>query len=167
MFPLILPLLGLVMKVAPSLITALAGPKAGEVATKVATVAQVVTGTTNQQDAAAALEANPNQVSALQAQLAQIALETAQAEAADMANARGREIATHDSTPKVLAYGVTAGFFALLGFMAVHGVPPDSATKDVLNIMLGGLSTGWAAILSYYYGASAIQAIGALRGPRQ
>lgn len=70
----------------------------------------------------------------------------------DLANARGREIATHDWTPKVLAFAVTVGFFGLLIFMALRAVPNES--KDVLNILLGSLGAGWMAVMSYYFGSS-------------
>jgi predicted Na+-dependent transporter len=57
-----------------------------------------------------------------------------------------------DWTPHVLALIVTFGFFALLGYLAVRPVPAES--KDVLNIMLGSLASGWVSIVSYYFGAS-------------
>jgi hypothetical protein len=71
---------------------------------------------------------------------------------ADRASARGREVATKDSTPRLLALGVTLGFFGLLIFMAMRSVPATS--KDVLNILLGSLGAGWVSIMSYYFGSS-------------
>ena len=71
----------------------------------------------------------------------------------DTASARSMETATKDWTPKVLAIGVSAGFFGLLAFMACHEVPPTS--KDLLNIMTGALGTAWATIIAFYFGSSA------------
>ena len=73
--------------------------------------------------------------------------------AGDRANARGREIALRDMTPKVLAVGITLGFFGILAFMLQFEVPPGS--RDVLNIMLGSLGTAWISVVTYYFGSSA------------
>jgi hypothetical protein len=70
----------------------------------------------------------------------------------DRDSARNREIQTKDFTPKVLAFGVTLGFFGLLAYMLKWDVPP--ANKDILNIMLGALGGAWVSIISYYFGSS-------------
>lgn len=72
--------------------------------------------------------------------------------ASDRKSAREREIAVRDNTPKILAYLVTVGFFAVLGYMIIHGLPVVGA--EPLLIMLGSLGTAWTAIVSYYYGSS-------------
>ena len=71
----------------------------------------------------------------------------------DIANARAMQVQTHDSTPKYLAYLITFGFFATLGYLIVYGKPQTGG--DVMLVMVGALGTAWASIVSFYYGSSA------------
>ena len=71
----------------------------------------------------------------------------------DRKSAREREISLKDYTPRILAFGITAGFFGILTWMLKHDVP--QASRDVLNIMLGSLGTAWIAVVTYYFGSSA------------
>ena len=70
----------------------------------------------------------------------------------DIADARDREIHIKDYTPRVLAYGVTIGFFGILAIYT-YGTVPEMNTS-VLNIMLGSLGTAWVSIINYYFGSS-------------
>ncbi len=71
----------------------------------------------------------------------------------DIANARAMQVQTHDSTPRYLAYLITFGFFATLGYLIVYGKP--TAGGDVMLVMVGSLGTAWASIVSFFYGSSA------------
>ena len=73
--------------------------------------------------------------------------------AGDRDSARQREIAVKDFTPSALALFLTSGFFGLLGWMMYESPPP--ASRDILNIMIGSLGTGFITMLSYYFGSSA------------
>jgi hypothetical protein len=73
--------------------------------------------------------------------------------AGDRNSARAREMSVKDWTPCLLACGVTAGFFGLLGWMVAHEAPAGS--RDLLNVMIGTLGTAWVAIIAYYFGSSA------------
>lgn len=72
--------------------------------------------------------------------------------ASDRKSAREREIAVRDNTPKILAYLVTVGFFAVLAYMIIHGLPPTGS--EPLLIMLGSLGTAWASVIAYFFGSS-------------
>jgi hypothetical protein len=89
----------------------------------------------------------------LQKHLADNDIDLERIAAEDRASARAREIAVQDHTPAILAYSVTVGFFATLGFLLWHGKP--EAGGDALLVMLGALGGAWAAIVSYYFGSSA------------
>lgn len=73
--------------------------------------------------------------------------------AGDRDSARNREIQVKDWTPRLLAYGVTVGFFGMLYWMMRHDVPVPN--KDMLNILLGALGSAWIQVVSYYFGSSA------------
>lgn len=55
-------------------------------------------------------------------------------------------------TLKILAYGITIGFFIILGTI-LHGDVPEKG-KEVLLVMLGSLTTAWTGIIGYYFGSS-------------
>lgn len=72
--------------------------------------------------------------------------------AGDRASARGRETEVKDSTPRVLAYAITLGYFGMLVFIMLASIPNDS--RDILNYMLGTLGTAWIAAVTYYFGST-------------
>lgn len=91
----------------------------------------------------------------LKAKLAQAGVDMAKIAADDTANARAREIAVKDHAPMVLAVLLTVGFFGVLAFMMIHGLPKDTGGSEAMIAMIGGLATGFSMVLSYYFGSSA------------
>jgi hypothetical protein len=74
-------------------------------------------------------------------------------EAEDRASARQREIATGDqATPRILAGIMVTGFFLVLAWLLSEGMPAQGG--EALLVLLGALSSGVAAVLSYYFGSS-------------
>ena len=154
-----------VKKVAPFIGTALGGPLGGAAASALAgALGGDPTKTTDQQLAAMVQNVTPEQLLALKTAENDFALkmqalgfqhetDLLQTSAADRASARTRETVVKDWTPRVLAYGVTAGFFGLLYWLMRHEVPASS--KDILNVMLGSLGTAWISVVTYYFGSSA------------
>jgi hypothetical protein len=86
------------------------------------------------------------------AELAQ-EIERFKAEVEDRASARQREIQTGDqATPRMLAGIMVAGFFLVLAWLLAYGMPAQGG--EALLVLLGALSSGVAAVLSYYFGLS-------------
>lgn len=92
---------------------------------------------------------------AAQGELAELAqaVERLRVEAEDRASARNREAQTGDTrTPQLLAGTMVAGFFGVLAWLLAAGMPADGG--EALLVLLGALSSGVAAVLSYYFGSS-------------
>ncbi len=154
-------------KVAPWLATALGGPAAGLAIGALCKVAGLEPSLENAQKAALqAAEGSLTGEQFLALRQSEAAFKLHMAELGykqiadleeisfkDRDSARNREIQTKDMTPRILAYGVTVGFFGLLGYMLKFDIPPTN--KDMLNIMLGALGGAWVSIIAYYFGSSA------------
>lgn len=70
----------------------------------------------------------------------------------DTANARARQIAVHDSTPAILVYLTTTGFF--LSLLGAFLVPIPDASKGIVYSMIGSLGTVWITQMGFYFGTS-------------
>ena len=69
----------------------------------------------------------------------------------DRDSARQMQISTQSSTPTILTYMITIGFFGVLGMMmyddSVVNSPP-------LLIMLGSLGTAWTGCIAFWFGTT-------------
>ena len=69
----------------------------------------------------------------------------------DVADARGMQKETKSVIPATLTILVTCGFFGVLGWMMYE---PSVVNSPPLLIMLGQLSAGWAAVISFWMGTT-------------
>jgi hypothetical protein len=151
------PLLG---QVAPSIATALGGPLAG-IAVKTLSNALLGHDLGSEDDVATALmNASPEQLSAIKkidadfkVRMKELDIDLERISAGDRDSARQMQRDTKDWVPKVLAIGITAGFFGVLIWMLLNGMPKTGT--EALLMMLGALGTSWNNIVQFYYGSSA------------
>jgi len=154
-------ILNLVRTVAPSIASAVGGPLAG-MATKA--ISEALLGKpdgTEDELAAAAARATPDQLLALKKaenefmlQMRELDIDLERISNEDRDSARNREIKTRDLTPKILAGFITAGYFGVLFYMLTHGLPTTGGSEAML-VMLGTLGTAWGGVVAYYFGSSA------------
>ena len=150
------PLIG---SVAPTIATALGGPVAG-MAVKALSNAFFGHGDASQDEIQAAL-ANPtaDQLAALKkidadfrVQMKSLDIDLERIAAGDRASARDMQKETKDWIPRALAVSVTIGFFAILLYMLVYGLPTTG--NEALLLLLGALQTAWGGIIAFYFGSS-------------
>ena len=151
------PLLG---QVAPTLATALGGPMAG---LAVKTLSNVLLGHEegSDEDISKALgSATPEQLSDIKkidadfkVRMKELDIDLEKISAGDRDSARKMQMETKDWVPKVLAVAITIGFFGILVWMLVYGMPPSGT--EALLMMLGALGTAWTGVVNFYYGSSA------------
>jgi len=151
------PLLG---QVAPTIATALGGPLAGLAAKTLSTVLLGKEDGSEAEIAKALQGASPDQLAAIKkidadfkTRMAELEIDLERIVAGDRDSARKREVALGDHTPKILAAAITIGFFGILFWMFVHGVPKNG--NEALLLMLGALQTAFTGVIAYYFGSSA------------
>ncbi|GGF76912.1 hypothetical protein GCM10007301_41020 [Azorhizobium oxalatiphilum] len=175
------PLIGIAAAVFPDILRLIASDRQGDIARQVISSVQAATGTDTPAAARQALE-DPATAAALQARLAEIALEQHKATlaaqlAADANDLRRDEVANLNTfnarqtlermvnarqpvayTPSILSYIVVLGFFALV-FCMVFGksINPNQQSETVqqiINIAVGALATAFATVINFWLGSS-------------
>lgn len=146
--------------VAPLIGTAFGGPLGGLAGNFLASKLGTPTGDQKALEAAV-LSGNPDIMLkmkeadvAFKSHLADLGVEEDQLAYADTANARGREIAIKDWTPRIIAYLVIILVLIAEGSMFFIG-QPKSIDGVVLGRILGTLDSALMLVLGYYYGSSA------------
>lgn len=164
-----LPLIPLVLSIAPEIAKWLFGDDAAKVTTQVAGVVQQVAGTVDPDIAATRLAGDPAMANDLRVKLAQIAAdrERAQREAdqaalaaqlADVANARAQTVALAQAgsravwAPVVISAAVLVTFGVVMYVSLTRAMPAGSET--VLNMLLGTLAAMATSVVSYWVGSS-------------
>lgn len=151
------PLIG---SVAPTIATALGGPVAG-MAVKALSGALFGHDSATEDEIRTVL-ANPtgDQLAALKkidadfaVQMKALDIDLERIAAGDRASARDMQKETKDWIPRALAVTVTIGFFGILLYMLVYGLPTTG--NEALLLLLGALQTAWMGIIAFYFGASA------------
>ena len=87
----------------------------------------------------------------LQAEEKERGFRYAELEFKDRDSARQMQIATKSTTPTILTYMITLGFFTILGLMLHDDSVVDSPP---LLIMLGSLGTAWTGCIAYWFGTT-------------
>jgi len=151
------PLIG---SVAPTIATALGGPVAG-MAVRAISSALFGHQDGSEDDIMAAL-ANPNgdQLAALKKidadfkiQMKSLDIDLERIAAGDRDSARQMQMTTRDWIPRVLAVGVTLGFFGIVAYILHYGLPPTGG--EALLMLIGTLGTAWTGVMGFYFGSSA------------
>jgi hypothetical protein len=145
------PLIG---SVAPSIATALGGPLAG-MATKALSQALLGNEDGSEDDLKAAMSnASPEQLSVLKkkVQMKSLDIDLEALAVDDRKSARSMQTETKDWIPRALAVSVTLGYFGIIAFVLVSGLPMNGS--EVLLMLLGTLSAGWTGVMAFYFGSS-------------
>jgi hypothetical protein len=144
--------------VAPTIARATLGPFGGLAATAISAILGTPPGD-EQATNAALLAATPDQLLALKkaeqdftVQMKTLGIAEEKLSFDDVANARALETATRSSTPDVLTYLTTAGFFVALIGGFVMAIP--EASKGIVFSMIGSLGTVWITQMGFYFGSS-------------
>jgi len=153
-------LLDVVRTVAPTIASAVGGPLAG-MATRA--ISEALLGKADGTEAEliqAASQATPDQLLALKkaeneftVKMRELEIDLERIDAGDRDSARRREVDAKDWTPRAIAGFICLGYFAVVMWMLNWGLP--STGGEAMLVLLGGLSTAFAAIISYYFGSSA------------
>jgi len=151
------PLLG---QVAPSIATALGGPLAGMAVKTLSSVLLGHENGTEEQISEAMASATPEQLAAIKkidadfkVRMKELDIDLERISAGDRDSARKMQTETRDWVPKVLAIVITLGFFGILIWMLLNGMPQTGT--EALLMMLGALGTAWTGVVNFYYGSSA------------
>jgi hypothetical protein len=144
--------------IAPLLGTALAGPFAGIatsfIADKLGVEAKTVEGF---KKAISNGQMTPEQLSAMkqaefdfQKYMEQNSITREQLAYDNTKDARAMYVSTKSTTPAVLTYLITLGFFGIMGFMMTDRY----TSSEPLLVMLGSLGTAWIACVNYWFGST-------------
>ena len=151
---------GLVGAVAPTIATALGGPLVGMA---VRAISSAIFGHENgTEDDIMNVLGNPtgDQLAQLKkidadfkVQMKSLDIDLERIAEEDRDSARQMQMTTRDWIPRVLAVGVTFGFFGIVAYILHYGLPPTGG--EALLMLIGTLGTAWTSVMGFYFGSSA------------
>ncbi|MFN4018038.1 MAG: hypothetical protein ACK4JB_22055 [Reyranella sp.] len=161
-----MPLIPLLLGLAPTVAEWILGDKTGKAVGKVTQVAQDILGTGDADQIERAVAADPNLALQFKQAVIQAAaeekrmeLDALKAQLADVASARNQtvELAKAGSA---IAWGaplvsviITVGFFVML-YLVINREIPESSQR-LADILLGSLGASFVSVVSYWVGSSA------------
>jgi hypothetical protein len=141
--------------VAPKLGVALGGPLGG----MAGKMLQTALGVDSEEAALQMLESDPDALLKIkqaeqdfETRMRELDIDESRLDVEDRSSAREREKIVRDRTPAYLAYLLTAGFFGVLFFILMYGVPEEGG--EALLVLLGALGGAWGTAMAYYFGSS-------------
>ena len=168
-----MPLIPLLLGLAPTVASWIMGDKTGAAVEKVTGIARDILGTTDADGIEKAVAADPNlalqfKMAVLQAEvdaraheadMRQKDIDELKASLADRQGARDQtvELAKAGSAiawgAPIISTIITVGFFVML-YLVIRKEIPDGS-RELANIMLGSLGASFTAVISYWVGSSA------------
>lgn len=91
--------------------------------------------------------------SAERMRIAQLANESLKIDSDDRASARNMQINSQDFMPSLLGIGTLFGYFSVIAILFFY--PLQGGAKDIIYILVGGLSASLVQIMNFYFGSSA------------
>ena len=145
----------LVVEVAPTLGSALAGPLGGQAATIISGV--LGCGNKPKEIEKAMAAATPEQLAQVkkaelefEAQMKELDVDIFALETADKQDAR--KMFGNDWTPRIMGVAVLGGFLGYIFLVTLQ--PPEQNSEALINLVLGYLGGLASAVVSYYIGAT-------------
>jgi gas vesicle protein len=145
-------------KLVPLLGTALGGPLGGAAASFIADKLGIESKTIEAvTDVLNSGKLSPDQIAAIkvaeidfQKFLEQNKIDLVKMDFDNTKSARDMQIITKSTTPAIMSYLITAGFFGILTYMLSDAY----VSSEPLLVMLGSLGTAWIAVVNYWFGSS-------------
>ena len=150
---------GILATIAPTVATAMGGPLAGMATSALINGLGLAPDSTKEQVLQAVAAATPEQLIKIKEIDAQLVLDLKKLDvdvfkikADDTKDARAREVATKDWTPRILAALIVGLYIGVQ--IAVFNVVIDPSMRDFVMRSMGTLDAALGLVLGYYFGSS-------------
>lgn len=91
------------------------------------------------------------------AQMKMAEVEERRIEASDRDSARKRHSENKDTTPAILTYILTVGFFSVIALLVFEKISDN--IKDTIEVLVGVLGTAWLSCINFFFGSSSTRSI--------